>query len=81
MRLPKVAHGHTLPQKALLTFIRIVERRPVPDVVKTLFYRKAFFGAHQSRLTQDVMGGPSEWTVGQRELFAAYVSRLGQCPF
>ena len=81
MRLPKVAHGHTLPQKALLTFIRIVERRPVPDVVKTLFYRKAFFGRWQSELTQQVMRGPGEWSVGERELFAAYVSRLNQCPF
>ena len=43
MRLERVAHGHTLAQKALLRFIAIVERRPVPDVVRTLLYRKAFF--------------------------------------
>jgi len=27
------------------------------------------------------MRGPSEWTVGERELFAAFVSRLNQCQF
>ena len=81
MRLERVAHGHTLAQTALLRFIAIVERRPVPDVVRTLLYRKAFFGRWQSDLTQRVMRGPSEWTVGQRELFAAFVSRLNQCPF
>jgi len=27
------------------------------------------------------MRGPSAWTVGERELFAAFVSRLNQCLF
>ncbi len=81
MRLARVAHGHTLAQKVLLRFITIVERRPVPDVVRTLLYRKAFFGRWHSELTQQVMRGPSEWSVGERELFAAFVSRLNQCPF
>ena len=60
----------------MLRFIAIVERRPVPDVVRTLLYRKAFFGRWQSDLTQRVMRGPSEWTVGSGKLFAAFVSRL-----
>lgn len=81
MRLARVAHGHTLAQKALLKMIAVVGRRPVPDVVKTLFYRRRFFGHWQSRLTQQVMRGPSAWTVGERELFAAFISRLNQCPF
>jgi hypothetical protein len=81
MRLERVAHGHTLAQKALLGLIRIVERRRAPDVLRTLLYRKAFFGRWQSELTQRVMRGPSEWSVGERELFAAFVSRLNQCPF
>ncbi|HET8647809.1 MAG TPA: hypothetical protein VFO85_20085 [Vicinamibacteria bacterium] len=81
MRLPRLDHGHTLPQKALLVLIRLASGFRAPDVVKTLFYRKPFFGAHQNRLTQAVMRGPSDWSVGERELFAAYVSQLAQCPF
>ena len=81
MRLPRLAHGHTLGQKLLLGIIRLTSGFRAPDVVRTLLYRKGFFGGHQSALTQQVMRGPSEWTVGQRELFAAYVSRLAQCPF
>jgi hypothetical protein len=34
-----------------------------------------------SEALQDVMRGPSEWPVAERELFAAFVSSLNQCPF
>jgi AhpD family alkylhydroperoxidase len=27
------------------------------------------------------MRGPSEWSAGERELFAAFTSQLNQCPF
>jgi hypothetical protein len=81
MRLRRVSHGHTVPQKLLLGMIRLLSGFPVPDVVKTLLYRKAWFGAHMNTLTQAVMRGPSEWAVGERELFAAFVSRVQQCPF
>jgi len=27
------------------------------------------------------MRGPSDWSAGERELFAAFVSSLNQCPF
>ena len=27
------------------------------------------------------MRGPSEWSAGERELFAAFTSLLNQCPF
>jgi len=49
--------------------------------VRTLFYRKEFFGRRFSELTQQVMRGPSSWSVGERETFAAFVSRLNQCVF
>ena len=81
MRLPRLDHGHTLPQRLLLRLIRLLIGGPVPDVVKTLMYRKAYFGARQSALTQQVLRGPSAWSVGERELFAAFVSSLNHCPF
>ena len=81
MRLPRVEHGHRLKQKLMLTLIRVVGGRRVPDVVKTLMYRPEFFGAPQCAWTQAVMRGPSDWSVGERELFAAFTSKLNQCVF
>jgi DNA-binding response OmpR family regulator len=43
--------------------------------------RQHFFGLPHSSHTQVVMRGPSEWSVGERELFAAFVSRLNACAF
>ena len=80
MRLAKVHKGHALPDKALLGVMRIVMGH-APGVVRTLRYRKEYFGRPFSELTQQVMRGPSEWTVGERETFAAFVSRLNKCVF
>jgi len=65
----------------LLRFTRFVSRKEPADVVKTIYYRPEFYGAAFTSLLQDIMRGPSEWTVGQRELFAAFTSRLNQCLF
>jgi hypothetical protein len=51
------------------------------DVVKTLLYRSEVFGEPFSDLTDLALRGDSDWTAGERELFAAYVSSLNQCPF
>ena len=80
MRLQKVHTGHRFPDKALLGFLRIVMGH-APGVVRTLRYRKDYFGGPFSELTQQVMRGPSSWSVGERELFAAFVSRLNKCVF
>lgn len=81
MRVRAVEHRHRLPQKLMLALIRIVSRRRVPDVVKTLMYRPELFGRAQCEWTQAVMRGPSAWSVGERELFAAFTSKLNQCVF
>ena len=81
MRLGVVDHGHRLPQRLKLLLIRLVGRRRVPDVVKTLLYRPEFFGGPMCEWRQAVMRGPSTWSVGERELFAAFTSRLNQCVF
>lgn len=80
MRLARVHRGHPFADKLKLTAMRIVAGH-APGVVRTLLYRKSFFGGKFSELTQQVMRGPSPWSVGERELFAAFVSRLNQCIF
>lgn len=81
MRLAKLDHGHSFSTKLLFLFIRIVSRGPVPDVVKTLRYRRDFFGENFSKMVQTLLRGESMWSVGERELFAAYTSRLEACRF
>jgi hypothetical protein len=81
MRLDVLDRGHSFKTKALFLLIRVISRRPVPDVVKLLTYRPDFFGAPMSRLFQNVMRGPSTWSIGDRELMAAYVSSINHCVF
>jgi hypothetical protein len=57
-----------------------LSREPI-DVLKTLHYRPDVFGQPYSDALDLAMRGPSEWTAGERELFAAFVSSLNQCPF
>jgi len=53
----------------------------VSDISLALRYRPDLFGRPFSELLQEVMKGPSEWTEGERELFAAFVSLRNLCPF
>jgi len=80
MRLRKVHQGHALSDKAMLGLMRVVMGH-APGVVRTLRYRKRYFGRAFSELTQQVMRGPSPWSVGEREIFAAFVSQLNKCVF
>ena len=81
MRLVAVERGHRLPQKLKLAMIRVLSGRRVADIIRTMAYRPEFFGTHMGAWTQAVMRGPSAWSVWERELFAAFTSRLNQCVF
>ena len=82
MRLKILDEGHSLPWKAFLGMLTIMNRGvAVPDVIKTLTYRPAFFGRPQAAVLQRVMRGRSEWTPGEREVMAGVVSSVNQCPF
>lgn len=81
MRLKVMEHKHRLRDRLLFRIMKVMTGFAAPDVVKTLRYRAPFFGLQQRELTQQVMRGNSDWTVFDRELFAAYVSRLNQCVF
>lgn len=80
MRLAKVERGR-LADRLLYAIIRRASGHRAPDVFRTLRYRATRFGRPHSAHTHAVMRGPSEWSVGERELFAAYVSRVNDCPF
>lgn len=81
MRLSNVVRGDRVSARLFYGLVRLVSGFRAPDVVRTLQYRAPMFGAPTTAHTQAVMRGPSEWSVGERELFAAFVSRLNQCLF
>jgi hypothetical protein len=68
MRLPKV------DRESLAAHVPL-------DVVKALNYRPELFGGYFSELIHALLRGESTWSVGERELFAAYTAHLNKCPF
>ena len=81
MRLSRLDGGHRGLAGVVLRLLERRQKSAVPDVVRTLLYRPDFFGGPMSAALNPVMRRPSRWTRGERELFAAYTSRLNQCPF
>lgn len=81
MRPGVLEHGYGTGPKLLFRLIRLVSRQPVPDAAKITFYRPDFYGTSMKKFTQEAMRGPSTWSVGDRELMAAYISKLNDCPF
>jgi len=81
MRLAVVDHGHAPAEAAVLEQIRERSGNEPLGVVKMLLYRPELFGTPFSEALDRVMRGPSDWSPGERELFAAFTSLLNQCPF
>ena len=79
MRLAVLDRGHRPRTKAVLVLIRLVSRQPVVDAVKLALYRPDFYGG--GHLTHEAMRGPSAWSIGDRELMAAFVSKVNECRF
>jgi uncharacterized peroxidase-related enzyme len=81
MRLEILNSGYRPATKLLFAMIRLLSRQPVPDAAKLVFYRPDFYGNAAKEFTHKAMRGPSEWSVADRELMAAYVSKVNQTAF
>jgi len=81
MRLGVLNHGYGTGTKLLFAVIRLVSGHPLPDAAKLVYYRPDFYGARAKEFTQLAMRGPSAWSVGDRELMAAYVSKVNASVF
>jgi hypothetical protein len=81
MRLAVVESGHEPREAAALVMVRSAGGREPADVLKTLHYRPEIFGRPFADALDLAMRGESDWSPAERELFAAYVSSLNQCPF
>jgi uncharacterized peroxidase-related enzyme len=81
MRLKILNNGYRLGTKVLFACIHAISRQPVPDAARLVFYRPDFYGAPMKEFTHEAMRGPSAWSVGDRELMAAFVSKMNACAF
>jgi AhpD family alkylhydroperoxidase len=81
MRLREIERGDGLANRLLIGFISIVSRMRLPDAARVAFYHKSFFSAPIGAWMQAAMRGPSEWSIGERELMAAMVAKWNSCPF
>ena len=81
MRLAVVDSGHAPAEAAILAEIRAQRGMEPPGVLKTLYYRPDLFGRPFSDALDVALRGDSEWSPGERELFAAFTSLLNECHF
>jgi hypothetical protein len=80
MRLEVLKHGHSRLQKMQLWVLRAVSGRALAPVLM-MSYRRNFFGKHWARCLQQGLRNAHEWSVGELETFAAFVSSLNRCRF
>jgi uncharacterized peroxidase-related enzyme len=81
VRLDVLEHGHRRRARIALGLVRRLTGRKPDEVGMISLYRPEFFGGPWLGLVRDIMRGRSAWTPGERELLAAFVSRLNRCPF
>lgn len=81
MRLHEIDRGDGFGNRLLIGFISLVSGMRLPDAARVAFYHKTFFSGSMGAWTQRTMRGPSEWTVGERELMAAMVAKWNSCAF
>jgi len=80
MRLESLERTHGLIQR-LRFFVISTLLGQVPGPFLVLLNRRNVAGKHLTRCYQEGLRGAGEWTVGEIELFAAFVSSLNRCRF
>ena len=81
MRPDILNRGYRPGTKLLFTLIRVMSGRPLPDAARLVFYRPDFYGGRAKDFTHEAMRGPSAWSVADRELMAAFVSKVNDSAF
>jgi uncharacterized peroxidase-related enzyme len=80
MRLPTYEWGIRRSQRAFVRLPRALGAE-LDDVGRASLRRPDFFGKPVLGIGHLLLRGPSAWSVGERELFAAVVSRTNSCQF
>jgi hypothetical protein len=79
MRLPLEAGLRPFQKVLLRTFKLMLGDAPGPVLIAS--FNKRFFGNEWTRCMKEGMRGATAWSVGEIELFAAFVSRLNSCAY
>jgi uncharacterized peroxidase-related enzyme len=80
MRLASYEQCGRRDQRAFVRLTRLLGAE-LDDVGKAALRRPRFFGKPFLALAHSLLRAPSAWSVGERELFAAVVSRANRCQF
>lgn len=81
MRLGVLENGHRPLQKALLALAALASGGTVPGPIRVLSYRRELFGRYFAGCVQEALRGARAWSLGEVELFAAFVSGLNECRY
>jgi len=81
MRLRQLEKGDGFFHALLFRFISMVSGMRLPDAARIVMYHEDFYGKPMAAWTQAAMRGESNWTVGERELFAALTAKWNSCTF
>jgi hypothetical protein len=79
MRLPLEQQLRPLQKVVLKAFKALLGSAPGPVLIAS--YNKRFFGNGWAACMKEGMRSATEWSVGEIELFAAFVSRLNSCGY
>jgi hypothetical protein len=80
MRLACLEQPLHLRQKVRYALAGVFGRR-IPGPILALSYRRNSCGRHLARCVHEALRGAREWSVGEIEIFAAFVSSLNHCQF
>jgi AhpD family alkylhydroperoxidase len=83
MRLAVLERGHRVRARLFFAVASaLAGGEQVDDVFKTILYRPALVGGPWfTTMIRGSLRGPSQWSVGERELFAAATSQANACTF
>ena len=80
MRLQAIERGHHWKERLILGIVRRTMGEAT-DVQRVLFHRPEFLGRPLGTITHHAMRLEGDWSIAERELFAAYLSKQNRCDF
>jgi len=81
MRLRILDDGHDETATKRVERWQVSRGMRAPDTVRLLSYRPEFLGRAFDEVVREVFSDRGDWTEGELQLFATFVSRRNQCPF